>query len=52
MRLPQFSFHRPETVDEAVGALKDDSGAGLLSGGTDLLVNMKHRVELSSRLRC
>src|SRR5665811_450205 len=50
MRLPQFSFYQPTTVDEAVEVLKEKAGARLLSGGTDLLVNMKHRVELPHAL--
>ena len=45
MRLPKFSHHRPETVEQAVEALSAHPGAKVLAGGTDLLVNMKHRVE-------
>src|SRR5665811_2328738 len=50
MRLPQFSFYQPTTVDEAGEVLQEKAGARLLSGGTDLLVNMKHRVELPHAL--
>lgn len=45
MRLPKFSHHRPETVEQAVEALSANPGAKVLAGGTDLLVNMKHRIE-------
>src|SRR5680860_530848 len=43
MRLPQFSFYQPTTVDEAVEELQEKAGARLLRGGTELMVNMKHR---------
>ncbi len=50
MRLPTFTYHRPSTVEEALAALADHPGARVLAGGTDLLVNMKHRVELPQTL--
>lgn len=39
-----FSYHRPETLDEAI-ALMDEHGenASVLAGGTDLLVQLKKR---------
>ncbi|MEE4365564.1 MAG: FAD binding domain-containing protein, partial [Desulfotignum sp.] len=45
MRLPQFTYHSPDTL-EAVLALLDEhrDQAGVLAGGTDLLVRMKHRL--------
>ncbi|GAB4251782.1 MAG: xanthine dehydrogenase family protein subunit M [Thermoleophilia bacterium] len=45
MRLPQFTLHQPATVEDAVAVLARNPGARLLAGGTDLLVNMKLRVE-------
>ena len=45
MRLPKFDHYQPATVEEAVDTLGANPGARLLAGGTDLLVNMKHRVE-------
>ena len=45
LRLPPFRYHRPRTIDEAVGLL-DRWGTRALpvSGGTDLIPNMKHRL--------
>ena len=45
MRLPKFEYLAPRTLREAANALASDTkGSVLLAGGTDLLVNMKHRV--------
>jgi carbon-monoxide dehydrogenase medium subunit len=45
MRLPKFEYLEPKTLKEAVKVLASDpKGSVLLAGGTDLLVNMKHRV--------
>ncbi len=45
MRLPKFDYLEPESLKEAAKALAMDlKGSVLLAGGTDLLVNMKHRV--------
>jgi len=45
MRLPRFEHLEPKTLIEAARALASDTkGSVLLAGGTDLLVNMKHRV--------
>ena len=45
MRLPKFEYLAPRTLKEAANALAlDIKGSVLLAGGTDLLVNMKHRV--------
>jgi 4-hydroxybenzoyl-CoA reductase subunit beta len=38
----------PKNIKEASSILLDDPGAKVLAGGTDLLVNMKHRVEMPS----
>jgi len=35
----------PESIEEASTILLDEPGAKILAGGTDLLPNMKHRVE-------
>ncbi|MDW7711046.1 MAG: FAD binding domain-containing protein [Deferrisomatales bacterium] len=45
MRLPPFSYLRPSDPGEAVRLLGASPGAKALAGGTDLLVNLKHRVE-------
>ncbi len=44
LRLPIFSTATPTTVAELVSALAAP-GARLLAGGTDLLPNLKHRLE-------
>ena len=45
MRLPDFEYFEPQNVEEAVSILQNEPDAKVLAGGTDLLVNMKHRVE-------
>lgn len=44
MRLPIFDYLEPKTLKEASRLLASDKSSLLLAGGTDLLVNMKHRV--------
>jgi carbon-monoxide dehydrogenase medium subunit len=42
MLLPKFTFHEPQALDECLSLLdRHGSGAAILAGGTDLLVNMK-----------
>jgi len=45
MRLPPFEYQAPTTLDEAL-KIKRDQGASaqILAGGTDLVVNLKHRL--------
>lgn len=50
MRLPKFNYLEPKTVEEASGLLLEEKGARIFAGGTDLLINMKHRVERPSVL--
>lgn len=45
MRLPKFEYFEPKDISEAVVILQNEPAARILAGGTDLLVNMKHRVE-------
>jgi 4-hydroxybenzoyl-CoA reductase subunit beta len=45
VRLPKFEYFEPRNLKEAGAILKNESSAKILAGGTDLLVNMKHRVE-------
>ena len=45
MRLPKFEYLEPESIKEASSILMNEPRARILAGGTDLLVNMKHRVE-------
>lgn len=45
LRLPEFEYHRPETVEEAVRLLADFGAAGMpVAGGTDVIPNLKHRL--------
>jgi 4-hydroxybenzoyl-CoA reductase subunit beta len=45
VRLPKFDYFEPKDINEAVSILQNEPAARILAGGTDLLVNMKHRVE-------
>lgn len=44
LRMPRFSVQTPQTIDEVVEALATP-GARVVAGGTDLLPNLKHRLE-------
>lgn len=48
MRLPKFRYLEPESIREASTVFLDEPAAKFLAGGTDLLPNMKHKVELPS----
>jgi 4-hydroxybenzoyl-CoA reductase subunit beta len=50
VRLPKFDYRRPESVQEVCEILLDQPSARVLAGGTDLLVNMKYRVEEPSTI--
>jgi 4-hydroxybenzoyl-CoA reductase subunit beta len=45
VRLPKFEYFEPEDLKAAAAILQNEPAAKILAGGTDLLVNMKHRVE-------
>jgi 4-hydroxybenzoyl-CoA reductase beta subunit len=44
LRMPRFSVSTPTSIDEVVAALATP-GARVVAGGTDLLPNLKHRLE-------
>ena len=45
LRLPRFTLHEPQTLEEATTLLAEyGPGAMVVAGGTDLLPNMKHRL--------
>ena len=45
LRLPPFRYHRPDTVQNAVSLLAEYAETAIpVSGGTDLIPNMKHRL--------
>lgn len=48
MRLPKFEYVEPKDIREASSILLKEPGAEILAGGTDILVNMKHRVHVPS----
>lgn len=50
MRLPKFDYLEPKDLKEAAAYLQNQPSAKILAGGTDLLVNMKHKVECPSTL--
>jgi len=50
VRLPKFKYLEPESLAGASAMLLDDPQAKVIAGGTDLLVNMKHRVEVPAAL--
>ena len=50
MRLPKFEYLEPKDINEAVAFLQRDPEVKILAGGTDLLINMKHRVELPTAI--
>ncbi len=44
LRLPDFTYHRPKTVQEAVKIAGDHGPEAMyVAGGTDLYPNMKRR---------
>jgi len=45
VRLPKFEYFEARDLKEAVSILQNEPSAKILAGGTDLLINMKHRVE-------
>ena len=44
----RFSYHRADTVDDAIRALSAQSSARLIAGGTKLVDPMKYDVEQPS----
>jgi len=50
MRLPKFEYVEPKNLKEASAILTKKAGARIFAGGTDLLVNMKHRAETPALL--
>ncbi len=45
LRLPEYRYHRPDTVAQAVELLAEHGEKAMpIAGGTDLVPNMKHRL--------
>jgi 4-hydroxybenzoyl-CoA reductase subunit beta len=45
LRLPEFTYHRPARLEDALALLAEHGEAALpIAGGTDLVPNMKHRL--------
>ena len=45
LRLPQFGVELPEDVSGVVALLRARPGARIVAGGTDILPNLKHRLD-------
>jgi 4-hydroxybenzoyl-CoA reductase subunit beta len=45
LRLPQFGVSLPTDVASVVALLRDNPGARVVAGGTDILPNLKHRLD-------
>lgn len=41
MYIPEFNFHKPNTLEEACKILDNSNNAAFLAGGTDVLVELK-----------
>lgn len=52
MYLPEFSFHQPTSVPEALGLLDNGTNAVAMAGGTDLLVEMKKGLRRHDEVVC
>jgi carbon-monoxide dehydrogenase medium subunit len=51
MILPEFDYHRPETIEEACSLLGDlGASARVIAGGTDLLVDLKRGLAQTEHL--
>jgi len=45
LRLPEYRYHRPARLEDALALLAEHGDAAMpIAGGTDLLPNMKHRL--------
>jgi len=45
LRLPPFTYHRPQSLDDALALLEAHVGDAMpIAGGTDLVPNMKHKL--------
>lgn len=45
LRLPQFGVELPRDVAGVITLLRDNPGARIVAGGTDILPNLKHRLD-------
>lgn len=45
LRLPQFGVELPRDVASVIALLRDKPGARIVAGGTDILPNLKHRLD-------
>lgn len=51
LRLHSYTYHRPDSVSEALELLAGEPGEAMpIAGGTDLVPNMKHRLFTPARL--
>jgi 4-hydroxybenzoyl-CoA reductase beta subunit len=45
LRLPQFGVELPRDVASVIALLRDKPGARIVAGGTDIIPNLKHRLD-------
>lgn len=45
LRLPQFGVELPRDIASVIALLRDKPGARIVAGGTDILPNLKHRLD-------
>ena len=50
LRLPQFGVELPDSVEAVVALLREHPGARVVAGGTDILPNLKHRLDAPAKL--
>lgn len=50
MRLSEFDYYEPETVEQAVDMMGQDGKGEVIAGGTDLLVSLKQRLQVPDYL--
>jgi 4-hydroxybenzoyl-CoA reductase subunit beta len=51
LRLHEYTYHRPRTIEEAAALIAKTPGkAALIAGGTDIVPNMKHRLATPQHL--
>ena len=50
MRLPEFEYFEPGSIEEAINQLEENSSCTIIAGGTDLVVALKQRLQNSSSL--
>jgi len=45
----EFNYHKPNTLEEVCNILDNSENAAIIAGGTDVLVEIKKRIETKRR---